>query len=162
MRHFALRLVVALLTFGVGIAASTFFGFNSPCKFERRVVPAQDAVLVAAPSQDEASLPTQRVCSWTKPENRTLEGGNLNLRVIEKPAPLYPPIAKAARAQGEVTVRVVADECGNVISAHAVSGHPLLQTAAVVAARQARLAPVLLRGDSVKVTGTLTYDFALE
>jgi hypothetical protein len=37
-----------------------------------------------------------------------------------------------------------------------------LQTAAVVAARQARLAPVLLRGDSVKVSGTLTYNFVLE
>jgi outer membrane biosynthesis protein TonB len=60
-----------------------------------------------------------------------------------------------------VTVQVVADECGNVISAQAVSGHPLLQQAAVQAARQARLAPGL-HGDCVKVSGLLTYNFVLE
>jgi TonB family protein len=51
--------------------------------------------------------------------------------------PAYPAIAKAAHAFGEVKIEVTVDETGRVIAAHAVSGHPLLQAAAVSAARQA-------------------------
>lgn len=160
MRHFALRLVVALLTFFVGVMVASAWGFLRAPVID--TAPAPVAALVASPSQDETSPPSQRACSWAKPESHTVEGGILNGRVIDKPAPSYPPIAKAARAQGVVTVRVVADECGNVVSAQAVGGHPLLQQAAVQAARQARLAPVLLRGESVKVSGLLTYNFVLE
>jgi TonB family protein len=162
MRCFALRLAIALLTFVVGVTVAALWYSGSTDGLEKVVTPPPPPRLVAAPSQDEPSSPPQRACSWAKPESRTVEGGILNGRVIDKPSPSYPPIAKAARAQGIVIVRVVADECGNVISAQAVSGHPLLQQAAVQAARQARLAPVLLRGESVKVSGTLTYNFVLE
>jgi TonB family protein len=157
MRHFALRLVVALLTFGVGIAASTLFGFNSSYKFERRVVPARDAVLVAAPA--ELPPPSTHSCSCCA---GTISGGNLNGKVISQPAPVYPTIARAAHAHGTVIVQVTVDENGDVISAQAISGHPLLQAAAVEAARQAKLSPTLLSGHPVKVTGTLTYNFARE
>jgi protein TonB len=61
-----------------------------------------------------------------------------------------------------VVVQVVVDEEGNVISASAASGHPLLQPAAIAAARQAKFAPYKLNGQPVKVTGTLTYNFVLE
>jgi protein TonB len=60
-----------------------------------------------------------------------------------------------------VSVQVTIDEEGNVISATALSGHPLLQAAAVAAARAARFAPTLLDGQPVKVTGVITYNFAL-
>jgi len=41
-------------------------------------------------------------------------------------------------------VQVLVDEAGNVISAYAVSGHPLLQAAAVDAARNAKFSPTRL------------------
>jgi protein TonB len=66
------------------------------------------------------------------------------------------------KATGRVVVKVVVDESGNVISASAVSGHPLLQNAAAQAARQAKFTPVKLSGVPVKVAGTLTYNFVLE
>jgi protein TonB len=154
MRFLAIRLAVALLTFGVGIAASTLFSFNSPCKFERRVVPARDAVLVAAPAEQ----PPPRACSFKS----FVSGGILDGKVISQPQPVYPTIAKAARAHGTVAVQVMVDENGDVVSAQAVSGHPLLQAAAVEAARQAKLSPTYLSGHPVRVTGTLTYNFALE
>lgn len=153
MRYFTLRLFVAILTFGVGIAASTLFNFNSSREFERRVVPTHDAVLVAAPVEQ----PTHS-CAF-KP---VVSGGILNGKVISQPQPVYPAIAKAARAQGTVAVQVVVDENGDVISAQAVSGHPLLQAAAVEAARQAKLSPTYLSGRPARITGTLTYNFALE
>ena len=80
-------------------------------------------------------------------------------QVVSMPAPNYPEIAKAAGAEGEVEVEVTVNEEGRVISARAVRGHPLLQQAAVEAARKAQFKPTLLSGEPVKVLGVLTYKF---
>ena len=97
-----------------------------------------------------------------EPKRTIVSGGMLNGKAISKPAPPYPPIAKAARASGTVTVQIVVDESGRVISASAVSGHPLLRAAAESAARQARFSPTLLSGQPVKVSGVITYNFQLQ
>lgn len=91
---------------------------------------------------------------------KQINGGVLNSKAVNMPAPEYPAIAKAANASGAVTVEVTVDEGGNVISAEAVSGHPLLRAAAVSAARQAKLPPTKLSGQPVKVSGVLVYNFA--
>ena len=96
------------------------------------------------------------------PPPKTISGGVLNGKAISKPQPAYPAIAKAAKASGTVTVQVLVDESGNVISASAVSGHPLLKASAVAAARQAKFSPTLLSGQPVKVTGVITYNFVLQ
>lgn len=83
-------------------------------------------------------------------------------KILSEPQPEYPPIAKAARAQGAVQVQVVVDEEGKVIAAQAITGHPLLQAAAVRAAREARFSPPMLDGKPVKVAGVITYHFALK
>ncbi len=87
-------------------------------------------------------------------------GGELNGKAISLPEPKYPPIARAAHVSGTVRVQVVVDENGNVMNAHAVSGHPLLQAAAVAAAYQAKFVPTKLSGQPVKVSGVLSYNFA--
>lgn len=91
-----------------------------------------------------------------------ISGGVLNGKAISLPKPAYPAIAKAARASGTVTVQIVIDESGNVMSAHAISGHPLLRDSAEQAARQARFSPTRLSGQPVKVTGVINYNFALQ
>jgi TonB family protein len=88
-------------------------------------------------------------------------GGVLNGRALKKPQPDYPAMARRERAQGVVVVQVVVDENGNVISAVAVSGHPLLQVQAVGAARMAKFTPTTLCGKPVKVSGLITYNFVL-
>ena len=157
MRCIALRLVVALLTFVVGVTVSSLFNFNSSHKSGRCVAPAPAAVLVASPSLDEPPPPF----NLPKP-TVIVSGGILNGKAVSKPAPDYPPIAKAARAQGTVVVQIVVSEEGDVVSAQAVSGHPLLQAAAVAASRQAKFTPTRLNGVPVKIAGTLTYNFFLE
>lgn len=97
-----------------------------------------------------------------KPKKGIFSAGVLNGKAISKPAPSYPEEAKAARASGTVTVQVVVDEAGNVISASAVDGHPLLQKAAVAAARQSTFSPTILSGQLVKVSGVITYNFVLQ
>jgi protein TonB len=93
------------------------------------------------------------------PPRAPISGGVLNGKAVSLPKPVYPAIARQAHASGTVTVQVTIDENGNVISAHAVSGHPLLQAVAVAAARSARFSPTKLSGQPVKVTGVITYNF---
>lgn len=94
-----------------------------------------------------------------KPPNSAINGGVLNGKALYLPPPDYPPIAAQAKASGTVTVQILIDELGNVVSAHAVSGHPLLQASSVAAARQARFSPTSLSGVPVKVSGVVTYNF---
>jgi protein TonB len=96
------------------------------------------------------------------PPRAPISGGVLNGKAISLPKPAYPPIARAAHASGTVVVQVLIDENGSVISAHAVSGHPLLQAVAVGAARQARFSPTKLSGQPVKVTGVIQYNFVAQ
>ena len=92
-------------------------------------------------------------------QRQLITGGVLNGRAISLPRPDYPPVARQAHASGTVVVQVTIDELGDVIAAHAVSGHPLLQAASVAAARGAKFSPTRLCGEPVKVTGVITYNF---
>ncbi|HLA12194.1 MAG TPA: TonB family protein [Pyrinomonadaceae bacterium] len=96
------------------------------------------------------------------PPRAPISGGVLNGKAISLPKPSYPAIARSAHASGTVVVQVVIDENGRVISANAVSGHPLLQAVSVAAARQARFSPTKLSGQPVKVTGVITYNFVAQ
>ena len=96
------------------------------------------------------------------PRTAPISGGVLNGKAISLPKPQYPPIARAAHAAGTVVVQVLIDENGSVVSAKAVSGHPLLQAVAVAAARQARFSPTKLSGQPVKVTGVIQYNFVAQ
>lgn len=96
------------------------------------------------------------------PPRAPISGGVLNGKAISLPKPVYPAIAKSAHASGTVVVQVTIDENGGVISAQAVSGHPLLRAVAVQAARGARFSPTKLSGQPVKVTGVITYNFVAQ
>lgn len=91
-----------------------------------------------------------------------VSGGVLNGKAVNLVTPTYPAIARAAHASGSVTVQVLIDESGNVTSAHAVSGHPLLQSAAVNAAKASKFRPTTLSGQPVKVSGTIVYNFVAQ
>lgn len=90
---------------------------------------------------------------------KTISGGVLNGKAVSLPKPPYPPAARAVNAEGAVSVQVLIDEQGSVISATAVSGHPLLRAAAMEAAKGAVFSPTLLQGSPVKVSGIITYNF---
>jgi TonB family protein len=60
-----------------------------------------------------------------------------------------------------VTVQILVDEQGRVVTAQAVSGHQLLLAAAKDAALRARFTPTKLSGVPVKVQGLITYNFVL-
>jgi protein TonB len=60
-----------------------------------------------------------------------------------------------------VSVQVLVDLDGRVISAKALSGSPFLIVEAQKAALQARFSPTLLSDQPVKVSGVITYNFVL-
>ena len=93
------------------------------------------------------------------PVPKKISGGVLNGKATSLPKPPYPAAARAVRASGAVNVQVTISESGSVVSASAVSGHPLLRQAAEQAARQAKFAPTTLSGQAVSVTGVIVYNF---
>ena len=93
---------------------------------------------------------------------RVISKGPITGEATYLPKPAYPPIARSMRAQGAVSVQVLIDETGKVVSAQAVSGNPVFLHAAQKAALQARFKPTRLGDQPVKVSGVITYNFVLQ
>jgi Ca-activated chloride channel family protein len=96
--------------------------------------------------------------AWGTPSG-LVSTGVINGAATKLPKPAYPPVARAVNASGGVTIQVIVDESGKVISATPLSGHPLLRSAAVQAANNAVFAPTMLADKPVRVTGVITYNF---
>ena len=121
-------------------------------------------VTVTAKEIDEVNPETIKPESSPTPsvqetQTSSIEGGILNDKALELPAPKYPEAAKQTQESGEVQVRILIDQTGKVIAATAVFGPQSLQEAAVRAAMKARFAPMLVKGVPVKVSGILIYKF---
>jgi TonB family protein len=92
---------------------------------------------------------------------KPISGGVLNGKAVNLPMPEYPDFAKRSRISGVVSVEVVIDENGKIISAKAISGPGMLQQASVNAALRAKFSPTTLSGQAVKVTGVINYNFSM-
>ena len=97
-----------------------------------------------------------------KPTTQRVTSQVLSSKVISLPKPAYPAIARPIRLEGPVAIQILVNEQGNVISAQVVSGHPILATPALEAARRARFTPTVLNGTPVKIQGVITYNFQLQ
>jgi TonB family protein len=75
--------------------------------------------------------------------------------------PIYPSDAIRAGIQGVVILEIVIGPDGGVASAHVLRSIPLLDQAALDAARQWRYEPTLLNGTPVPVIMTVTVNFVL-
>src|SRR6185295_17820143 len=115
-----------------------------------------NAVVVNTPDLPPPPAPTPR------PVARTISKGVITGLALDLPKPVYSAFNKQAHAQGAVSVQVLIDEFGKVVSAKAVSGHPLLLAAATQAAYRAKFSPTKLGDQPVKVSGVITYNFVLQ
>jgi len=98
----------------------------------------------------------------TKQDNQPISAGVVNAKALSLPQPDYP--ANVPRLGGTIQVQVLIDETGKVMSAKAVSGleNVSLRDAAKAAALKATFSPTLLKGKPVRVTGVITYNFAVD
>jgi TonB family protein len=87
--------------------------------------------------------------------------GSLTSKAKQKVSPAYPAIARAARVTGTVTVFLVINEKGEVENVQKLEGPLQLQQAAADAARRWRFNPTVIDGQPVRVTGYLSFNFAL-
>jgi len=90
---------------------------------------------------------------------KPVEGGALDTKAVSKPAAVLSEEAKRLKLTGRIIVKVIVDENGKVVSAQAQNGPAALREAAEAAAREAVFTPMTEGGITVRVTGTLTYDF---
>lgn len=88
--------------------------------------------------------------------------GVLTGSAISLPQPIYPKIATQIGLKGSVSVQILIDELGKVVSAEIISGHPVLAPEAKRAALQARFTPTKLSGVPVKVSGVIVYKFGTD
>lgn len=124
--------------------------------FERSVKPAS---LAASHARVSMSAPTLglpagrpvRITSWAA------DG-----LLVRKVPPSYPLEAKLVRLEGTVVVKAVIDRSGEVSEVNALSGPPLLESAAVDAVKQWQYHPYAVNGQPVDVETTIEVVFALD
>ena len=99
--------------------------------------------------------------SQVVPERVQVSSSVIQGLLLQKVAPVYPPLARQARIQGSVILKVVINQSGDVESAQLISGHPLLAPAAIEAVKQWAYKPYLLNGEPVEVETRVTVNFTL-
>jgi len=94
--------------------------------------------------------------------SRTKVGGQVQeAKIISRPNPVYPPLARQARIQGKVQLHAIIDKDGRVGQLEVVSGHPLLVKAALDAVQNWRYQATVLNGEPVEVDTTIDVNFVL-
>jgi len=89
-------------------------------------------------------------------------GGNVQAaRIVNRVQPVYPPLARQTRISGTVRLHAIISKDGTIQQLEVMSGHPLLQQAALDAVRQWRYQPTLLNGEPVEVDTTIDVIFSL-
>lgn len=85
----------------------------------------------------------------------------ISQQIVTKVAPAYPPLARQAKIQGAVVLKVQISKSGDVESLQLISGHPILAPAAIEAVKQWKYKPYLLNGEPVEVETSVTVNFTL-
>jgi periplasmic protein TonB len=81
--------------------------------------------------------------------------------LIRRVQPVYPPLARSARIQGQVVLAAVISKAGTIDNLHVLSGHPMLIPAAIAAVSQWRYRPYILNSEPIEVETQITVNFSL-
>jgi len=81
--------------------------------------------------------------------------------ILEQATPEYPALAKVNYIQGRVRVQLMVSAAGSVVSAHVLSGNPILAAAVLNSVRTWRYRPLKAKGDSTPFATTVEVNFAL-
>ncbi|MDM7996463.1 MAG: TIGR03790 family protein [Acidobacteriota bacterium] len=90
------------------------------------------------------------------------EAENFPARIVTQTKIEYPPDAKAAKIEGDVLVRLIIDEAGQVMKAEVLRGDPRLAKSVVEATRLWRFDPELQNGRPVIGTYTVPISFKIK
>ena len=93
------------------------------------------------------------------PKRVRVSRGVAEVLLVDRVAPVYPPLAREAKIEGPVFLQAVIDKEGRVDSIHVLKGHPLLTQAAIDAVKQWKYKPYFLNGEPVEVETQIVVDF---
>jgi protein TonB len=116
------------------------------------------------PPSPPAAPPAPKADAKPTPQKPVPVGGQVqSAKLIKRPAPVYPAIAKSARIQGTVVLQAIIGEDGTVRDLAVISAaSPLLVPAAREAVRQWVYQPTLLNHEPVEVITEITVIFSLQ
>jgi protein TonB len=146
---------------GNGTAEGVFGG--DPGGISGGVLHRDGHTTVAIPQPEPETRTVTNTVELEKPATTLVKcsEGVIKGSAIVRPEPIYPPLARTWRITGDVQIEITIGDDGNVIAAQILTGHPLLQQAALSAARQWKFKPTLLNNSPVKVQGIITFRFSL-
>lgn len=79
--------------------------------------------------------------------------------VQSRKTPVYPPIAMAAHASGQVKVQIIVDADGKVINTGVPAGPAMLRAAALEAVKEWKFKPYQIGSHNVPFTTVISFDF---
>ena len=120
----------------------------------RKIVEEPISITRGEPAPPDISGPSYQLIEQIPTFNKELAS-----KVISKPDPVYPLEARARRISGWVSVSVIVDETGRVLSAVSSTPMPFLTEAAIEAAYQAWFSPTIADGRPVVARGVISYQF---
>jgi protein TonB len=111
---------------------------------------------IASAGSNVAALP-----KVATPQRVRVSSGVSTGMLVRKVNPVYPPLARQARIQGQVVLQAQISKSGDIENLQLVSGHPMLAPAAIEAVKQWKYKPYLLNGEPVEVETTVQVNFSL-
>jgi protein TonB len=97
--------------------------------------------------------------SVAKPEKIRVSSGVVEGLLLHKVEPAYPQMAKIAHIQGDVLLQAIISKTGRIENLRAISGHPILQQAALEAVKQWQYKAYVLNGEPVEIETQITVKF---
>ncbi|HEY3626670.1 MAG TPA: TonB family protein [Terracidiphilus sp.] len=111
---------------------------------------------------NSAAAPSSAASVIGGPKAKPVKISSADGLLVKKVPPDYPLEAKLVRLEGTVVLRAVIDSSGEVAEVNAVSGPPLLESAAVDAVKHWQYRPYAVNGRPVDVETTIAVVFALD
>ena len=127
-------------------------------RYEVNGIPVRVETTVGVTFADE-SEPRAEPSATGSPVSVTAD--DMRARLVYRAFPVYPPLARQARIQGRVILRIVINQMGEVRDTELVSGHPMLAPAAVEAVKKWRYIPYESDGKAAEVQTEVRVIFSL-
>lgn len=112
-------------------------------------------------TRDESTAPTKKAQKLEGPFKIRLSSGAADSHKIAGVDPAYPLEAKRQHIQGDVVLRALIDEKGNILSLQVESGDPLLAEAALAAVKTWKYKPWILNGEPIQADFPVVIKFRM-
>ncbi len=122
--------------------------------------PAPAATAKTPPAPDKTTPPVEKP-KPVKTGPLKVPPGVMFANLISSPAPVYPPVAKTAHIQGEVTLHAIISKTGEVKQVEPISGLKIFHESAINAVEQWRYKPYLVNNVPTDVDTTITVSYAI-